>query len=227
MSALLTLRDSLPSSMRDERCPEFGTLGCLLCTGEACNLCGAGCWSNRRDCTHDVMERHQGHDTAITEEGGCPRCLVAKANEFVLHSYEWNPPAWSGITSTIFWNVAEIRLRLLSSPGEKVVERFPYHPGFVELTCAHDLVIDHTPHIPDDKIRPSLAGNLILKDLNTGRFEPCTIMLDGHHSAFARICHMREVEIELVPTEVLMDLARRSRRDLLGPEMAVLEGRHR
>jgi hypothetical protein len=33
---------------------------CLLCNGEACNLCGAGCWNNALDlhCEHAVDERH-------------------------------------------------------------------------------------------------------------------------------------------------------------------------
>lgn len=38
---------------------------CMMCSGEACNLCGAGCWSNRRDCEHDVMERHEEPSSAI------------------------------------------------------------------------------------------------------------------------------------------------------------------
>lgn len=33
---------------------------CPMCSGEACNLCGAGCWdSSVTDCDHDVVERHQ------------------------------------------------------------------------------------------------------------------------------------------------------------------------
>ena len=43
-----------------ESCPENGLDECLFCTGEACDLCGAGCWSNVDDCEHDVVERH-GH----------------------------------------------------------------------------------------------------------------------------------------------------------------------
>lgn len=32
---------------------------CLMCSGEACNLCGAGCWNNQAPhCDHDVIERH-------------------------------------------------------------------------------------------------------------------------------------------------------------------------
>lgn len=32
---------------------------CPMCTGEACRRCGAGCWSNVRDCDHGVLERHE------------------------------------------------------------------------------------------------------------------------------------------------------------------------
>ena len=32
---------------------------CMMCSGAACNLCGAGCWSNVKDCQHDVVERHE------------------------------------------------------------------------------------------------------------------------------------------------------------------------
>lgn len=31
---------------------------CMMCSGECCNLCGAGCWSNVGDCEHDVIDRH-------------------------------------------------------------------------------------------------------------------------------------------------------------------------
>lgn len=32
---------------------------CPLCNGEACNMCGAGCWdSSVDDCEHDVIDRH-------------------------------------------------------------------------------------------------------------------------------------------------------------------------
>ena len=34
-------------------------LGCPMCNGEMCNLCGAGCWSHVKNCEHDVIERHQ------------------------------------------------------------------------------------------------------------------------------------------------------------------------
>lgn len=43
-----------------EPCPEGDDCG--ACTGEACLLCGAGCWNNdpnRPRCEHDVLERHQ------------------------------------------------------------------------------------------------------------------------------------------------------------------------
>lgn len=46
--------------MIEQECPSED---CLLCNGEACNLCGAGCWNNSaKNCTHDVMERHEEAD---------------------------------------------------------------------------------------------------------------------------------------------------------------------
>lgn len=33
---------------------------CMMCSGEACNKCGAGCWNNGDPhCDHDVLERHE------------------------------------------------------------------------------------------------------------------------------------------------------------------------
>ena len=50
-----------------------------MCSGEACNLCGAGCWnSSVRDCNHDVIERHMDP----------PEPAIEKAN--ALHNEE--PP---------------------------------------------------------------------------------------------------------------------------------------
>jgi len=49
----------------DEICPSTGRTTnpwdpdhCGACSGEACFLCGAGYWSNVRDCDHDVIDRH-------------------------------------------------------------------------------------------------------------------------------------------------------------------------
>jgi hypothetical protein len=32
---------------------------CRMCSGECCNLCGAGCWSSETNCQHDVIDRHK------------------------------------------------------------------------------------------------------------------------------------------------------------------------
>ena len=33
---------------------------CMMCSGEACFLCGAGCWdSSVTDCEHDIVDRHR------------------------------------------------------------------------------------------------------------------------------------------------------------------------
>ena len=48
-------------SYRDaDPCPETGDDDCLACSGEACWLCGAGCWSDVDDCEHEVVDRHTG-----------------------------------------------------------------------------------------------------------------------------------------------------------------------
>jgi hypothetical protein len=42
--------------------PECPGPDCLMCNGEACDKCGAGCWNNDPDrpkCEHDVIERHE------------------------------------------------------------------------------------------------------------------------------------------------------------------------
>jgi hypothetical protein len=38
--------------------PECPGQDCPACNGEQCWLCGAGCWSSRTDCKHDVIDRH-------------------------------------------------------------------------------------------------------------------------------------------------------------------------
>ena len=42
-----------------EPCLETGKYGCPFCSNEACNLCGAGCWSDVNDCEHDAPDRHR------------------------------------------------------------------------------------------------------------------------------------------------------------------------
>lgn len=65
---------------------------CLMCSGEACNLCGAGCWSNRKDCKHDVMERHEEPETTMTttspalaQQETLERCPLGHPEEKGLH----------------------------------------------------------------------------------------------------------------------------------------------
>jgi hypothetical protein len=53
------MTDGLTEANRDPGCPGPE---CLMCNGEACNLCGAGCWNgggaHEPPCEHDVLERH-------------------------------------------------------------------------------------------------------------------------------------------------------------------------
>jgi hypothetical protein len=39
--------------------PECPSASCRMCNGECCLLCGAGCWSDRKDCKHEVLDRHR------------------------------------------------------------------------------------------------------------------------------------------------------------------------
>jgi hypothetical protein len=55
---------------RDED-PECPGPDCLMCSGEACNLCGAGCWNNKAEhCEHGSVERHEAADYAGENNGG-------------------------------------------------------------------------------------------------------------------------------------------------------------
>lgn len=55
------MTDGLSAANRDPECPGPE---CMMCSGEACNLCGAGCWDydgtlrNGAPCEHDSAERH-------------------------------------------------------------------------------------------------------------------------------------------------------------------------
>lgn len=53
------LATALASAEGRPLCPSSD---CLMCSGEACDKCGAGCWNNdpkRPRCEHDVLERHE------------------------------------------------------------------------------------------------------------------------------------------------------------------------
>lgn len=56
-------RAALALAEGNEAVPETVTCDedCMMCSGEACDMCGAGCWSNRKDCEHDVIDRHRQH----------------------------------------------------------------------------------------------------------------------------------------------------------------------
>lgn len=43
--------------------PECPGQDCAMCSGEACWLCGAGCWSHEKNCEHDVLQRHEQPDS--------------------------------------------------------------------------------------------------------------------------------------------------------------------
>ncbi len=51
------MTDGLSEANRNPECPGPH---CMMCSGESCNLCGAGCWNNDPDlfCEHDTADRH-------------------------------------------------------------------------------------------------------------------------------------------------------------------------
>jgi len=72
---------------------------CMMCSGEACNKCGAGCWSKRRDCEHDSAERHEEpvpHD-GITAP---LRAEVARVQEELSRANGELQLVYSHVTST-------------------------------------------------------------------------------------------------------------------------------
>jgi len=67
-----------------EKCTQTGVdvHDCRYCQGEACNLCGAGCWNSReRNCEHDVVQRHEG--VCIPKKAAVEKILkqIEKQNE--------------------------------------------------------------------------------------------------------------------------------------------------
>ena len=61
------MSDGLSEANRDPECPGAKY---TMCTGATCNLCGAGCWSQVRDCVHDVLDRHADPVFGATERRG-------------------------------------------------------------------------------------------------------------------------------------------------------------
>lgn len=64
-----------------------------MCSGAACNLCGAGCWNNAAPfCDHATDERHQEPPTAHVvdiEVRSAVRIVSAMRTEHVRDEYRW------------------------------------------------------------------------------------------------------------------------------------------
>jgi hypothetical protein len=46
---------------------------CPMCSGECCNYCGAGCWSNEHNCQHDSLTRHAEPPNSTMDSAGRTR----------------------------------------------------------------------------------------------------------------------------------------------------------
>lgn len=66
--------------------PECPGPECLMCSGEACNLCGAGCWSRRQDCEHDSVERHEDPRAETAGDCACPTDTPAAFRAKGIHA---------------------------------------------------------------------------------------------------------------------------------------------
>lgn len=151
----------------------------------------------------------------------CHRCDIATTSDPVLHSYEWHHDE---LNLTLWWNVTEVRPLLGDNP-EKHIEQFPYQQGFIELVQAHEIFTEHIAHIPPDKIRPSLIGDLWLPNKVTGERERYTLMLDGHHSAMSRIMQSQSVELDRIPDELMLLTSAMSHEELMNRNLLVLESK--
>lgn len=160
-------------------------------------------------------------DMKIPAATNCHRCDIATTTEPVLHSYEWHHDE---LNLTLWWNITEVRL-LLGNKAEKHIEHFPYQEGFIELVQAHEISPEHIAHIPADKIRPSLIGDLWLPNKDTGECERYTVMLDGHHSAMSRIMQNQTVELDRIPDALMLVTAAMSQEDLMNRDLIVLESK--
>jgi hypothetical protein len=145
----------------------------------------------------------------------------------MLHNYEWTPPSYTD-SPTLFFNVTEVRLALqILNIIYIETEEYPYDEGLIGLTLSHELTLDHVNHIPEDRIQPSLVGNIYLPRKETGEPELYSIMLDGHHSALRCINEKRVVRYQLVPPIVMQAMAYKSFEDMVNSPVVVLEGAKR
>lgn len=120
----------------------------------------------------------------------------------------------------MYFNVTEVRMRL--SSAEIVIEKPPYSEGFLINMSLHEYVPGHVDHIPDDKIRPTLCGNVSVKQTG-GIWQIATLILDGHHSAQKLILQRKPVVLQIVPSEVMDKLLRHSVEELMNQELIVME----
>lgn len=150
----------------------------------------------------------------------CERCEITKEHG-ILHHYEWGN---KDNTYHLFFNVAEIRLAMMPLEIDDVREEpYPYQAGFEKLVNSHEITHDHIAHIPPDRIRPSLIGNMSLINPISGESELHTIMLDGHHSALRMMGEKGTVLLEIIPTELMESLTYKTFEELRAADPLVLE----
>lgn len=152
----------------------------------------------------------------------CERCALYRMRRMpgLLHYYDFTPLPEHFEGGTMYFNVTEVRLYL--SQAETVIERYPYDEAFLSNVSLHEYVPGHVDHIPDDAIRPTLCGNVSVKRTG-GIWQIATLILDGHHSAQKLIMQRKPVILQIVPSEVMDKLLRRSVEELMTQQVVVME----
>ncbi len=132
---------------------------CLMCTGEACDKCGAGCGNNnpsRAKCEHDVLERHEKpapNDTTKSRTYVCDMC--GTTTDTLDGGRESGPPE-------NFWACAKCAVGL---PGETTSEpanpdpascRDPFNPS-----CACPSCKAYPPPADPDKAQSLAERNFV------------------------------------------------------------------
>jgi hypothetical protein len=143
----------------------------------------------------------------MAETNNCVRCQIATGKfEQPFNVYEWYLEQYD---QTIFWNVTEVRRRLAERGSSlRASVAAPYPEQFIGMVNAHDVRSEHITHIPIESIQPSLVANLTIPNKITGESEIFSVMLDGHHSALSCISRGVPVEVEVVPSELLIEMMR-------------------
>lgn len=146
---------------------------CKMCSGEACNLCGAGCWNRtERNCQHDVIDRHKEVAAPLPEPTNDPWDQ--------LYEYSRTHDKVEIHGATLFGLITELRAKssplpeIASEPYQNFKHKTPCQ-NFNTYSCncewCHDCGWNKSDHIPSP-VRASNAGAKAEKFSSHTRFVP-------------------------------------------------------